>query len=130
MYLVFPMFTAKPISLQAFNNTSAFLSIVLRFELTKKVYYIVEEIRNHLLKLNVVPLRQNKARYASNFPPQILFYVYNAINLYKTTEKFKAGGKFPFIMLNDTNIILNKKQHFFTTRKRTKRYLIRSLVRT
>ena len=29
MYLVFPMFTAKPISLQAFNNTSAFLSIVL-----------------------------------------------------------------------------------------------------
>ena len=29
MYLVFPVFTAKPISLQAFNNTSAFLSIVL-----------------------------------------------------------------------------------------------------
>ena len=29
MYLVSPMFTAKPISLRAFNNTSAFLSIVL-----------------------------------------------------------------------------------------------------
>ena len=29
MYLVFPVFTAKPISLQAYNNTSAFLSIVL-----------------------------------------------------------------------------------------------------
>jgi len=29
MYLVFPVFTGKPISLQAFNNTFAFLSIVL-----------------------------------------------------------------------------------------------------
>ena len=29
MYLVFPNFTAKPIYLQAFNNTSAFLSVVL-----------------------------------------------------------------------------------------------------
>ena len=27
MYLVFPMFTAKPISLQAFNNTSVFFNL-------------------------------------------------------------------------------------------------------
>ena len=29
MYLVFPVFYAKPISIQAFYNTSAFLSIAL-----------------------------------------------------------------------------------------------------
>ena len=29
MYLVFPVFTAKPISLSAFNNTSVFLSIFM-----------------------------------------------------------------------------------------------------
>ena len=38
MYLVFHMFTAKPISLQAFNNTSAFLSIVLISPPIKSTY--------------------------------------------------------------------------------------------
>ena len=43
MYLVFPVFTAKPISLQGFNNTTAFLSRVLisspiKFT-TQKRYY-------------------------------------------------------------------------------------------
>jgi hypothetical protein len=29
MYLVFPVYTVKPISLEVFNNTFAFLSIVM-----------------------------------------------------------------------------------------------------
>ena len=45
MYLVFPVFTAKPISIQAFNNTSAFLSIVMaspiKFRLNNNNAYLL-----------------------------------------------------------------------------------------
>ena len=39
MYLVFPIFTAKPTSLQAFNNTSAFFLLSLPVKIVKTLLH-------------------------------------------------------------------------------------------
>ena len=85
MYLVFAVFTAKPISLQAFNNASAFLSIVLiSFSMTDQAtIWIATYSWKHFQKAaGVKQKKRNGSRWLCNV------LIRSVVRPVKTIEQF------------------------------------------